>query len=185
MGSLYYAGSVKTPIHPRCRCSLSPITLEALVIQNQLAANRGERWEDQQQALAAATRRKYDEASTRPWRPIGGTGEPRGPRDYPLMERTALPATTPRPNTENNPANGGARPWPSGDPVWTPSRGWINAAAREAYDYKVAGANNRADASLSRSNASSARTGALLSGFGTVLGGASDVYKYRKSLKVT
>jgi len=58
-------------------------------------------------------------------------------------------------------------------------------AAREAYDYKVAGANNRADASLSRSNASSARTGALLSGFGTVLGGASDVYKYRKSLKVT
>lgn len=137
MGCLYYSGSIKTPIHPRCRCALSPITLESLVIQNQLATNRGERWEDQQQALAAATRKKYDEANTRPWRPIGGTGEPRGPRDYPLMERTALPATTPRPNTENNPANGGARPWPSGDPVWTPSRGWINAAAREAYEAMV------------------------------------------------
>jgi len=137
MGALYYAGSVKTPLHPRCRCALSPITMEALVIQNQLAANRGERWEDQQQALAAATREKYDEASTKPWRPIGGTGEPRSPRDYPLMERTGLPATTPRPNTENNPANGGARPWPSGDPVWTPSRGWINAAAREAYEAMV------------------------------------------------
>jgi hypothetical protein len=131
---MYVANGILTH---NCRCSLSPITLESLVIQNQLAANRGERWEDQQQALAAATRKKYDEASSRPWRPIGGTGEPRGPRDYPLMERTALPATTPRPNTENNPANGGARPWPSGDPVWTPSRGWINAAAREAYEAMV------------------------------------------------
>ena len=53
------------------------------------------------------------------------------------MQRTALPATTPRPNQANNPANGGARPWPSGDPVWTPSRGWINAAAREAYEAMV------------------------------------------------
>lgn len=138
MACLYYIGSVKTPIHPNCRCGLSPITLEALVIQNELASSRRERWEDQQQALAAATRQKYDQASNRPWRPIGGTGEPRGPRDYPLMERTALPATTPRPNQANNPANGGARPWPSGDPVWTPSRGWINAAARDAYDAMVA-----------------------------------------------
>jgi SPP1 gp7 family putative phage head morphogenesis protein len=137
MGCLYYAGSVKTPIHPNCRCALSPITLEALVIQNELASGRGERWEAQQQALAAATRQKYDQASSRPWRPIGGTGEPRGPGDFPLMERTALPATTPRPNQANNPANGGARPWPSGDPVWTPSRGWINAAAREAYEAMV------------------------------------------------
>lgn len=138
MGALYYAGSVKTPAHPRCRCALSPITLEALVIQNELASGRGKHWEEQQQALAAATRRKYDQASGRPWRPIGGTGEPRGPGDFPLMERTALPATTPRPNQANNPANGGARPWPSGDPVWTPSRGWINAAARDAYDAMVA-----------------------------------------------
>ena len=138
MGCLYYAGSVKTPIHPNCRCGLSPITLEALVIQNQLAANRGERWEDQQQALAAATREKFEQANgIRPYRPIGGTGEPRGPRDYPLMERSTLPATTPRPTPENTPANGGARPWPSGDPVWTPSRGWINAAAREAYEAMV------------------------------------------------
>ena len=137
MGSLYYSGGVKTPAHPNCRCALSPITLESLVIQNQLASSRGERWEDQQQALAAATRQKYDQASSRPWRPIGGTGEPRGPGDFPLMERTALPATTPRPNQANNPANGGARPWPSGDPVWTPSRGWINAAAREAYEAMV------------------------------------------------
>lgn len=137
MGSLYYAGSVKTPLHPRCRCALSPITLEALVIQNQLAEKRDERWEVQQQALASATRKKYDEANSRPWRPIGGTGEPRGPRDFPLMERTALPATTPRPNSANNPANEGARPWPSGDPVWTPSRGWINANAREAYEAMV------------------------------------------------
>jgi hypothetical protein len=139
MGCLYYAGSVKTPIHPNCRCALSPITLEALVIQNQLANSRGERWEDQQQALAAATRKAYEQANgIRPYRPIGGTGEPRGPGDYPLMERTALPATTPRVNTSNNPANGGARPWPSGDPVWTPSRGWINVAARDAYDAMVA-----------------------------------------------
>jgi hypothetical protein len=138
MGCLYYAGSVKTPIHPNCRCGLSPITLEALVIQNQLATSREERWEAQQQALAAATREKFEQANgIRPYRPIGGTGEPRGPRDYPLMERTALPATTPRLNTQNNPANGGARPWPSGDPVWTPSRGWINAAAREAYEAMV------------------------------------------------
>jgi SPP1 gp7 family putative phage head morphogenesis protein len=138
MGCLYYAGSVKTPIHPNCRCALSPITLEALVIQNQLASSREERWEAQQQALAAATREKFEQANgIRPYRPIGGTGEPRGHQDYPLMERTALPATTPRPNQANNPANGGARPWPSGDPVWTPSRGWINAAAREAYDAMV------------------------------------------------
>jgi SPP1 gp7 family putative phage head morphogenesis protein len=138
MGCLYYAGSVKTPLHPNCRCALSPITLEALVIQNQLATNPGERWEAQQQALAAATREKYEEANNiRAWRPIGGTGEARGPQDYPLMERTALPATRPRPNQANNPANGGARPWPSGDPVWTPSRGWINAAAREAYEAMV------------------------------------------------
>ena len=138
MGCLYYLGSVKTPIHPNCRCALSPITLESLVIQNALASGRGERWEEQQQALAAATREKYEQANgIRPYRPIGGTGEPRGPRDYPLMERTALPATTPRHNTANNPANGGAMPWPSGDPVWTPSRGWINAAAREAYEAMV------------------------------------------------
>lgn len=57
-------------------------------------------------------------------------------------------------------------------------------AAREAYDYKVAAANGRADAALSRSNASSARTGALLSGFGTVLGGAAEVGRYRSSVKV-
>ena len=131
---MYVANGILTH---NCRCALSPITLEALVIQNQLASGRGERWEAQQQALAAATRRKYDEASSRSWRPIGGTGEPRGPGDFPLMERTALPATTPRPNQANNPANGGARPWPSGDPVWTPSRGWINAAAREAYEAMV------------------------------------------------
>lgn len=135
LSGMYVANGILTH---NCRCALSPITLEALVIQNELASGRGERWEAQQQALAAATRQKYDQASSRPWRPIGGTGEPRGPGDFPLMERTALPATTPRPNQANNPANGGARPWPAGDPVWTPSRGWINAAARDAYDAMVA-----------------------------------------------
>jgi hypothetical protein len=57
-------------------------------------------------------------------------------------------------------------------------------AAREAYDYKVAGANNRADASLSRANASSARTGGYLSAFGTILGGGSEIGKYRASQRV-
>lgn len=54
-------------------------------------------------------------------------------------------------------------------------------AAREAYDYKVAGANNRADAVLSRANASSAKTGGYLSAFGTVLGGSSEIGKYRSA----
>lgn len=55
-------------------------------------------------------------------------------------------------------------------------------AAREAYGYKVDGANGRADAVLSRANAKSAKTGGYLSAFGTVLGGAADTYKYRSSL---
>lgn len=57
-------------------------------------------------------------------------------------------------------------------------------AAREAYDYKVAGANGRADAALSRSSARSAQTGGYLSAFGTVLGGASEIGKYRASRSI-
>lgn len=55
-------------------------------------------------------------------------------------------------------------------------------AAREAYGYNVQGANGRADAALSRSSAKGAKKGGYLSAFGTVLGGAGDVMKYRAGL---
>jgi len=57
-------------------------------------------------------------------------------------------------------------------------------AAREAYDYKVAGANNRADAALSTANAKSSKTGGYLSAFGTILGGGSEIGKYRASRSI-
>jgi hypothetical protein len=56
-------------------------------------------------------------------------------------------------------------------------------AAREAYGYNVSATNARADATLSRANAKSAKTGGYLSAFGTVLGGAAEVGKYRASIK--
>lgn len=52
-------------------------------------------------------------------------------------------------------------------------------AAREAYGYNVQAVNGRADATLSRANAKSSKKGGYLSAFGTVLGGAGDVLKYR------
>ena len=57
-------------------------------------------------------------------------------------------------------------------------------SAREAYDYKVSATNSRADASLSLSNAKSAKSGGYLSAFGTVLGGAGEIGKYRASRSV-
>lgn len=57
-------------------------------------------------------------------------------------------------------------------------------AAREAYDYNVAAVNGRSDAALSRANAKSSKTGGYLSAFGTVLGGASEIGKYRASQRV-
>ena len=68
-------------------------------------------------------------------RPIGGPGQARGPRDFPVMERTGLSQTKPRPGMPvDDPRNGGSRPWPSGDPVWCPRRGWLDPNARAAYE---------------------------------------------------
>jgi len=137
MGCLYWAGSIKTPIHPNCRCALSPITLESLVIQNSLAAKASERWEQEQQALAAVTRTKYEQANSRPWRPTGGGDQPRGAGDFPLMEKTSLPATQRRRGPGAAVANAGAQAWPAGDPVWAPGRGWLDQGARVAYEAMV------------------------------------------------
>ena len=54
-------------------------------------------------------------------------------------------------------------------------------AAREAYAYNTDAVNNNASASMSLASAKSARIGGKLSALGSVLGGASDVMKYKAS----
>lgn len=136
-GCLYWIGSVKAPIHPRCRCTATPVTLESLALQNALADDDKGTWEVEAQAQAAAVQRHFEDANGEgaSMRPIGGPGQARGPRDFPLMERTGLPQTKPRPGMPvDDPRNGGSRPWPSGDPVWCPRRGWLDPNARAAYE---------------------------------------------------
>lgn len=131
-GCLYWIGGIKTPIHPNCRCALVPITLEGLAIENQIADD-GETWEAQAQKLAADTRRHFEEVNGEgaKMRPTGGPGEGRGPRDFPLMERTRLPATRKRSvPVALDPAG---KPWPAGSPVWCPRRGWLDPYAEATY----------------------------------------------------
>lgn len=136
-GCLYWIGSVKTPIHPNCRCMTSPVTLESLVLQNAFSDGEDGTWEAEARAAAAAVQRHYEEANGEgaAMRPIGGPGQGRGVRDYPLMEKTALPQTKARQSIpSDDPRNAGSRPWPSGDPAWCPRRGWLDPNARMAYE---------------------------------------------------
>lgn len=54
-------------------------------------------------------------------------------------------------------------------------------AYREEYDFKVKGANSRAQGRLARMEGDAAKTGALLGAAGTVLGGATKVAQYGKT----
>jgi SPP1 gp7 family putative phage head morphogenesis protein len=136
-GCLYWIGSVKTPIHPNCRCALTPVTLEALVLQNAMADNEKEKWEAEAQAAAAGIERHFKRANgdDAVMRPIGGPGQGRTTRDLPLMERNGLPATQRRKNLPvRDEKNQGSQPWPAGDPVWDPRRGWLDPNAKQAYE---------------------------------------------------
>jgi SPP1 gp7 family putative phage head morphogenesis protein len=136
-GCLYWIGSVKAPIHPNCRCTITPVTLESLALQNSFAEDSKGTWEAEAQAAAAAVKRHFEEANGEgaQMRPTGGIGEARSTRDLPLMERSGLPQTRRRPGVpRDDPRNAGSRPWPAGEPVWCPRRGWIDPNARLAYE---------------------------------------------------
>ena len=136
-GCLYWIGSVKTPIHPNCRCATTPVTLESLVLQNAFSDGPEGTWEAEAQAQAAAVQRHFEDANGEgaPMRPIGGPGQARSTRDLPLMERNGLPMTKKRQALPaDDPRNAGSRPWPAGDPVWDPRRGWIDPNARATYE---------------------------------------------------
>lgn len=139
-GCLYWIGSVKTPIHPNCRCATSPVTLESLALQNQFADGEEGTWEAEAKALAASTESKYKSAAgdDAEMKPVGGPGQERSQRDLPLMERTALPQTVRRKSLPVRDAlNESSRPWPAGAPVWDPRRGWLDPQARIAYEAVV------------------------------------------------
>lgn len=136
-GCLYWIGSVKTPIHPNCRCDLTPVTFESLAIENSFVDDEKQKWEAKAQAEAAAVQRHFESINGEgaQMRPVGGAGQARGTRDFPLMERSGLPTTRPRPGlASDDPRNTGSRPWPSGDPVWCPRRGWVSTEARQIYE---------------------------------------------------
>lgn len=137
-GCLYFIGGVKTPIHPQCRCGESPVTLEALVLQNSMAADPEETWEAEFRRHAEATLRHFRQANGdgAPLKPVGGAGEPRSAAaDWPLMERKGLPQSTPRKGLDGQDLlNMASRDWPAEDPVWCPRRGWLNPAAQAAYE---------------------------------------------------
>lgn len=57
-------------------------------------------------------------------------------------------------------------------------------SAREAYDHRVAAANGRADAALSRYNADNALTAGYLDAAGTVLGGLGGTYREYKRVTI-
>lgn len=136
-GCLYWIGSVKTPTHPNCRCDLSPVTLESLVLQNRFATSEEGHWEREAQRMAAKVEKQFKAANGEDaaMRPIGGPGQARGPRDLPLMERNGLPATKRRTKLPvREQGQQGGQPWPAGDPVWCPRRGWIDPNARAAYE---------------------------------------------------
>jgi hypothetical protein len=56
-------------------------------------------------------------------------------------------------------------------------------AYREAYGYKMQGANQLASARLDRMRADAAVKGGYLDAFGTILGGSAKVYTQAKSLR--
>jgi SPP1 gp7 family putative phage head morphogenesis protein len=140
-GCLYWIGSVKTPIHPNCRCDLAPVTLEALVLENGMATDEKDHWEAQARATAASVERHFKEANGEEaqMRPIGGPGQGRGTRDLPLMERNGLPITKRRHQrvAPRDVMNEAAEAWPAGDPVWCPRRGWLDPNAQQAYEAVV------------------------------------------------
>lgn len=121
-----------------CRCTTSPITLEALVLRNSFATDQADHWEAEAQAMAAKAEKYFKEANGEKaeFKPIGGPGQARaGEGDYPLMEKTGLPQSRKRKKLRASDSfNVPARPWPSGDPVWCPRRGWLDPAARTAYE---------------------------------------------------
>lgn len=133
---LYFASGILTH---NCRCDLTPVTLESLALQNAFAADPSEHWETEARATAAGIVRHYRRANgDRPMRPVGGQGEVRGEKDWPLMERTGLPALEPRRGLDgSDPMAHGSRQWPKGDPVWCPRRGWLDPNARMAYEEVV------------------------------------------------
>lgn len=140
-GCLYWIGSVKTPIHPNCRCTLTPVTLEALVLQNAMAEEGEPSWEEEAKKAATAAEEHFKRANGEEakMRPIGGPGQERSPGDLPLMERNGLPATKRRQSLPvRDPMNTGAQSWPAGSPVWDPRRGWLDPSARQAYEAVVA-----------------------------------------------
>jgi SPP1 gp7 family putative phage head morphogenesis protein len=140
-GCIYLRGSVRTPIHPQCRCDLAPVTLEGLAIENAIAKDAAGTWENRAIAMnarAIAHFRNVNGPAAR-LRPIGGVGDARGQGDYPLMERTGLPQTIARRGLSGrDPLNGGAQAWPAADPVWCPRRGWLDPMVRAAYERLVA-----------------------------------------------
>jgi SPP1 gp7 family putative phage head morphogenesis protein len=140
-GCLYWIGSVKPPIHPRCRCMTSPVTLESLALQNAFSDDPKVTWEAEAQAQAAAVQKHFEAANGEgaAMKPIGGPGQARSPRDLPLMERNGLPMTKKRQALPaDDPRNAGSRPWPAGEPVWCPRRGWLDPNARATYEAVVA-----------------------------------------------
>lgn len=142
MGCIYWLGSIRAPFHPNCRCATAPVTLENLAIQNAIATDPADRWEEQAREMAANTIKEFQRANgpEAVMRPTGGPGEARSsPRDFPLMEKTGLPGTVGRsklPSTD--PLNQAAEKWPAGNPVWCPRRGWLDQDARRAYEAVVA-----------------------------------------------
>lgn len=139
-GCLYWIGSVKTPIHPNCRCMTTPVTLESLALQNAFAEGEGGRWEEEAKAASATAERKFQAANGEDavMKPVGGAADARGERDLPLMERTSLPQTTRRKSLPvRDRLNEASRPWPAGSPVWDPRRGWLDPNARAAYEAVV------------------------------------------------
>ena len=140
-GCLYWIGSVKTPIHPNCRCDLTPVTLESLALQNSFSDGSGGTWEAEAQAQAAAVQKHFEASNGEgaAMKPIGGPGQARSPRDLPLMERNGLPMTKKRQALPaDDPRNAGSRPWPAGEPLWCPRRGWLDPNARATYEAVVA-----------------------------------------------
>jgi hypothetical protein len=106
-GAIYRRKDVKTPIHPNCRCVLSPVTLESLAIENLLRAPGEPTWQERAAAERAAMVAKLMGANPKArLRPMGMQGGARSPQDLPLMERNKLPWGV------------GADAWPAGAPVW-------------------------------------------------------------------
>lgn len=134
LSGAYFAGGLLTH---NCRCATTPVTLESLALQNAFSDGPEGTWETEAQAQAAAVQRHFEDANgdEAPMRPIGGPGQARSTRDLPLMERNGLPMTKKRQALPaDDPRNAGSRPWPAGDPVWDPRRGWIDPNARATYE---------------------------------------------------